>query len=837
MEQTIHMIGNAHIDPAWMWRWPDGFSEVKATFRSALDRMEEYDDFIFTCGASLYYQWVEENEPEMFEQIRRRVREGRWVLVGGWLIQPDCNLPSGESFVRHSLYGQRYFLEKFGRCARVGYNVDSFGHSAMLPQILKKSGMDSYVMMRPQAYELPLPGCRFWWEAPDGSRVRTFRIPTCYNNADHSEQEDPFLKRHRSFLELTKDEPGTLMEFYGVGNHGGGPTRRNIDTLHQLQKAGGPNIVFSSPDAFFDTLEAEQMELPVVKGELQHHASGCYSAYSSVKRDNRRAEQVLIEAESLSALCAGLLGDSRDNQAQIHSGWKKVLFNQFHDIMGGCSIRDVYRDAGDYFGYACTIGEDEANHAAQRIAWHIDTMGQPAFPLSKDQDGILWEMQDRGVPVVVFNTHAWEVTAPVQIDRNLAGVTDDKGCPVPIQLVRSPRGFMPNIWDTVFQATVPPLGYRVYWCYCSKETRAPAASVQADSGALSIENEYLRVSFDAATGTIREWLDKQSGRKLFRGAAARAVVIDESNVNTWGQWMYCWDKALCAFADARVRVMECGPVRARVRVESSCGNNTLRQDFILYAGAQALEVQGRVLWQERHRMLKLQFPLNGENIRSFYQIPYGMLERPANGEEEPCQQWMDVCGTAPDGAGIGAAILNTGCQSGCVRPDGVMGFTVLRSPIFAEARVCHMGVDGQHDSDADCMEQGEHFFTYTILQHSFDGTPAHTALLTREAAVRNRSFRVCKETYHPGPLGQRYSGLRISSEQVAVGALKRGEDGGGWILRLRETTGYSCVTEVDVPLLNRKVTLSFGPQEIKTLLLPDDPSLPVQETDLLERPM
>ena len=138
-KKTLHMIGNAHIDPVWLWRWPDGFSEVKATFQSALDCMDEYDDFIFTCGCSLYYRWVEENEPEMFRRIQRRVQEGRWVLAGGWLIQPDCNFPAGESFARQSLYGQRYFLKRFGRCARVGYNVDSFGHNAMLPQILKKA--------------------------------------------------------------------------------------------------------------------------------------------------------------------------------------------------------------------------------------------------------------------------------------------------------------------------------------------------------------------------------------------------------------------------------------------------------------------------------------------------------------------------------------------------------------------------------------------------------------------------------------------------------------------------------------------------------------------------
>lgn len=235
-------------------------------------------------------------------------------------------------------------------------------------------------------------------------------------------------------------------------------------------------------------------------------------------------------------------------------------------------------------------------------------------------------------------------------------------------------------------------------------------------------------------------------------------------------------------------------------------------------------------------MLKLRFPLHAENPRSFYQIPYGVLERAGNGEEEPYQQWMDVCGMADGGAGVGAALLNTGCQSGCVE-NGTMGFTVLRSPVFAELNASFMGEAGRHDEDADCMNQGEHFFSYTILQHSFDGTMDHAAQLTREAAVRNRPFRVCKETYHPGSLGRRYSGMEISGSQVAVGAFKRAEEGGGWVLRLHETTGQACNARVAIPLLHRTVELSFGQQEIKTLLLPDDEALPVQETDLLERPL
>ena len=169
--RTLHLVGNSHIDPVWLWQWPEGLQEVRATFRSALDRMTEYPEFIFTSDSAAYYEWIEEIDPDMFEEIRERVAEGRWEIVGGWWVEPDCNLPSGESFVRQALFSQRFFLERFGRIATVGYNVDPFGHNAMLPQLLKRAGMDSYVFMRPGPHEYRLPGPIFWWRSPDGSRV------------------------------------------------------------------------------------------------------------------------------------------------------------------------------------------------------------------------------------------------------------------------------------------------------------------------------------------------------------------------------------------------------------------------------------------------------------------------------------------------------------------------------------------------------------------------------------------------------------------------------------------------------------------------------------------
>jgi alpha-mannosidase len=291
MTRTLHLIGNAHIDAVWLWPWEEGFAEVKATFRSALDRMTEYPEFVFTCSSAAYYDWIEHNEPAMFDEIRQRVNEGRWRITGGWWVEPDCNIPSGESFVRQALIGQHYFASRFGRIARVGYNPDAFGHAGSLPQILRLARLTGYTFLRPEPHEREMATNLFWWESPDGSRVLAFRINFGYTMWGDLEEH---IRRH---MDRFVDGTDALMCFYGVGNHGGGPTRANLDTIRALDGADDVAVLRHSwPGAFFEAV-ADASDLPVVRDELQHHAVGCYAAVSGIKRWNRQAEELLGFAE------------------------------------------------------------------------------------------------------------------------------------------------------------------------------------------------------------------------------------------------------------------------------------------------------------------------------------------------------------------------------------------------------------------------------------------------------------------------------------------------------------------------------------------------------------
>ncbi len=248
--RRLHMIGNAHIDPVWLWQWQEGYQEVRATFQSAVDRLDEYPDFVFTCDSSLFFEWVEESDPALFEQIRARVAEGRFQVVGGWWVEPDCNIPCGESFVRQALYGQRYLREKLGVTASVGANLDSFGHNATIPQILAGSGCDAYVFLRPGPKEKQLESPVFWWESPDGSRVLAYRIPH-----EYCAPKDDLGGHVEAAVASLPDGEREWAVFYGVGNHGGGPTKANLDQIRALNEEGRlPRLEPSSLRAFFDGL-------------------------------------------------------------------------------------------------------------------------------------------------------------------------------------------------------------------------------------------------------------------------------------------------------------------------------------------------------------------------------------------------------------------------------------------------------------------------------------------------------------------------------------------------------------------------------------------------------
>jgi alpha-mannosidase len=811
-QRTLHMIGNAHIDPVWLWQWPEGYQEVRATFASAIDRMREYPEFVFTCDSVLYLAWVEEHDPDLFDAIAKRVAEGRWQIVGGWWIEPDCNLPGGESFVRQALYSQRWLKERFGVTVTVGCNVDPFGHNASLPQLLRKAGIDAYVFMRPGPHEMTLPGPYFWWESPDGSRVLTYRIPHeyCSSGTDLGYQID------KSLAQLPPDAPD-LMVFYGVGNHGGGPTKANLDSIRRLDATGGlPRLRCGGPREYFDTLASSGQEIPVHAGELQHHAVGCYSAHSGVKRWNRRAENLLARAEKWAAVGAAV-ADVPYPYAKFGQAWRQVLFNQFHDTLGGAAIEPAYEDSRDQFGHAVSLAGEAFNRAVQSLTRRVHIEPEPDM-----------------TPLVVVNPHPWPLRADVEFEFGGfaapgARAVDDLGEPVALQRTRS-RATV-NGWRRrlVLAADVPPLGYRTYRIQPAGEEPAGSPVAATDT---RLENDFVALELDPDTGWVRSLREKAGDVDLAGGRPARhAVVIDDAS-DTWGHRVRAYDKVAGAFEVRATRLVEHGPVRAVLRVTSGYGSSTLVEEYVLGARDRHVEIRVTLHWHEKQKLLKLRFPTAVTEPEATFEIPYGHLVRPANGSEEAAQAWVDVTGELPGGRRGGLAVLNDGKYGHDVRVGenggGDIGVTAARSPVYA----WHEPKELDPGELYSYQDQGRQEFTVRLVPHAGDWRDAG---VVRLAAELNQPAFPLLESYHDGDLPQARSFMSVTGSAVVPSVLKMAEDGDdAMIVRAYESTGRAA--EATIEVLGRTVTASFGPAEVKTFRVPRDPAAPVTEVDLVEWP-
>jgi len=803
-----HMVGNAHIDPVWLWNWPEGVSEVISTCRAAIMRLKETKDFIFSRGEAWAFQQIEEIDPVLFGEIKHYVKEGRWHIVNGWWVQPDCNIPCGESFVRQCLYGKSYFKSKFGVQIRTGYNVDSFGHAWGLPQILKKSGFDYYIFMRPGPQEKELPGPIFWWEGPDGSRVLTARVPVSYIATGDLKQHINSCAQDRS--RLVND----FICFYGVGNHGGGPTKESLKSIEQLMK--NPDfpyqLCFSTVERFFKSCLKQRKDFPIVKDGLQYHAVGCYSVVARVKKLNRQAECRLMTAEKIAAV-AMLECNLNYPQDSLRHAWKNVLFNQFHDILAGSSIKSAYEDADYSYGESLSIADRLIVKSLRKLALKMDTSGE-------------------GIPVVVFNPCSWERTAPVEYEPWFGGepvkeveLKDEKGRSVPSQEMGSVS--VCGRKRIVFLAKVPSLGYRTYWV--NREQGKPLkekSELVARVGYL--ENRFWELKFSPDTGMLEALYDKRKEINIINGSGHMLLVLEDKS-DTWSHGEVGYYKEIGKFRKISFKVIEKGPVRATLRINSSYGHSRAEIDLSLYRDIEAIDCRLNLDWHEKHKMLKIVFPLALKDIAATVETAYGAV-RAGNGtrREVPMQQWVDVTGKISGGETYGFGVLNDG-KYGVDVSGPEIRMSIVRSPVFAHDKSNSLkpGRDYQY------TDQGHHYLRYILYPHAGSWQSAKVVQKAREL---NYPLIPVTTTVHTGLWPQRGKTFAVSTSQVIIEVLKKAEKGRGFILRLFETTGRRAKGKLSY---NGKVIvpgLTWKPFEIKTLLLhKEKKQWKFEETNLLEQ--
>ncbi|TSA34747.1 MAG: alpha-mannosidase [Porphyromonadaceae bacterium] len=799
----FHMIGQAHIDPVWLWPWTEGISVVHSTFRSALDRMNETPDFCFTASSAQFYQWVAENDPNMMAEIRKRVDEGRWNIVGGWWVEPDMNIPSGESMVRQGLYGQLTFQRILGHRATVAFNPDSFGHTSTLPQIIKSQGMENYIFMRPAPKEKMLPANLFWWEGADGTRVLTYRIPLSYNDSGSVKN------RVEQVLTQFKDEPmKSFMAYYGAGDHGGGATKENIRSIEELKvEKGAPTVFFSTTERYFkEVREEKNINLPVVKDDLQHHAVGCYTAESEIKKGNRQSEAALVTAEKVAAV-GSLAWGAKYPKRELTSAWQRVLFLQFHDSLAGTSLYEHSQVAREGYGYALDIAHHATYLAVQKLEWQV-----PAEDPASQY-------------VLVFNPHAWEVRGNVEYDFNWG--TSHKSSRVEDELGNS----LLHQWTAgsteagsrkklIVNAMIPPMGYRQIRLMDGDTLKIQDVAFAQEN---KLENEYLRIHF-STNGSLGIF-DKVSGKELFSGgeSGCRAVIIDDPS-DTWSHDIKTFSNEIGAFENAAIKVLENGPLRATMRITSTYGASILTVDWTLYTGSRNLEAKVTLDWHEHLKMLKFSFPVDVESPTATYETPYGYIERATNGDEDPGQRWIDLSGKF-NGSTHGLTVINDAKYGYNVKGND-MRISIARSAVYAHHNPKVLDMKAEHL----WMDQGIQTFRMLLVPHSDTWKKSNIVRIAEEFMV---PLVAIYQGIHGGMMPKSGSFLAVDAQNVVVSAIKQSENGEDIIIRCVETSGLAAAATIDLRFADRKWTGSFRPCEIKTLRIKQNTGT-IKEVNLLE---
>ncbi|MBQ3866147.1 MAG: hypothetical protein II776_04540, partial [Clostridia bacterium] len=577
---------------------------------------------------------------------------------------------------------------------------------------------------------------------------------------------------------------------YGVGNHGGGPTKKNIESIRALiADHKETKLVFSDTMDLFDAVRAKGYDLPVVRDELQHHASGCYAAVSAVKDGIRRAECALGAAENFAMMTCALGVRPQPDPAAFRKAWKNVLFHHFHDSFGGCSLKEVYDDAALFLGESRAFAAREENRALQTLSWQIDTMdGGP------------------GSPVILFNPHPFPVEETVVLNKRRERIFAPDGREVPAQLTHSPRDRCSRLsQDTVFIARVPAFGYAAY--RAARDTDpVPAWETDLSAGQDFLENAFLRVEFETHTGQITRFFDKTTGKERVAGRFARPVVIDEADHDTWSHAKNFFDREVGEFIDGRLTLLESGPVRARMKVVSRFGRSTLTQIFTMASQSRRLDVEAKIDWHEHRKMLKLRFETGLRDAGAWYEIPFAAYRRPQNGEEQPGQSWIAL----NDGQ-TGLAVLNDNKYSSSAK-EGDLDLTVVRSPYYLDH-----GRGEVHSDDFELTDQGESRFRYALLPWD----EPRWGALTRLARAFNTPLTQILENNHPGRLPRVHEGLTLAPDSVILSAIKRAEDGLGTVVRVYETEGKKTVFTLSGQALPLPLTDEIGAFSVETYYLPD----------------
>jgi alpha-mannosidase len=803
------------MDMNWLWTYSETMKMCNDNLRQAVAFMNEYPDYTMLQSQASVFRFVEKVDPPLFEQVKKYIKEGRLELTGGMWTEGDVNLSSGEAIARSFLLGQRYFQQHFGQTARIGWLPDNFGHISQMPQILQQAGCDYFYFHRCKPYK-----GTFWWEGTDGSKVLSYANDT-YNGNITQELKNEFQK-------ITPDKH-RLLHITGIGDHGGGPTRANIEMVHQLDKTPGyPAVKFTTAGSFFDKVSKEMSGRPTHKGEMQYIFEGCYTTVAEIKEGNRNSENSLYRSEFFNTL-RWLQGDTYPAN-ELRDLWTTVTFNQFQDILPGSAIYEANREAVARYMEVQRISKELGDNAFRKMADEINFktgMGQPV---------VAYNLQPVGKKALI-EAEVWSHEAPASIKPSGWGsyyaskviTTVDKGQgDVATVLVRDGAGKTypaQIIWAKVTPPGVtskiqfvvdafPAGGYKTFYVDTDKTGDYNEPIPFRDN---TFETDYFKIKVDMSTGGIVSLVDKRSQTEFVKagGQLNKLHITMEDKKGRMKSWVI--NKTINSFyvTDIRsVKIVENGPVRACIETEKVWGKSKFIERTYIYRSYPRIDYDMEVHWLETGTpaddspMLRAVFPLAIQDARFFSQVPFDIIERPADGklggqpvpeallhrndygitaedndgQEVPAQKWVDV-----NNGQTGIALLNK-TKYGHSYHRGNLTISLMRSagepdiyPNLGKFNISYALYPHTGDWKSAVWLEGETF-----------NNPVMAAEPPSLALVKNHATRPEETSF-----------FTVAPANVSLSGMKQSEAGDELVVRLIEIEGKETTATVTLPVTTR----------------------------------
>lgn len=811
---NLHLVCNAHIDVVWMWEIEEGVAETLSTFRTAADFCDDYEGFVFCHNEAILYQWVEEYDPVLFKRIQRLVKEKKWNIMGGWYLQPDANMPCGESFVRQILEGRYYFMEKFGVEPTTAMNFDAFGHSRGLVQILKKSGYDSYVFCRPEPDMLDLPAEDFNWVGKDGSKIACHRAYNSYES--HRGEVDVKIK---GWMEKYPDQKVGIV-LWGIGDHGGGPSRVDYEKIKELNlNTEKYNMIHSTLEGYFDELLADGNDLPDYDGLLNPRYTGCYTTQSNTKMLHRRLENELFKTEKMAAH-ASMAGVMDYPAEKIREITKDLMLVEFHDILPGSATQPVERYAQNVAGHGLKELKDIRIHAF--------------LSLCSDKK----KAAEGTIPVFVYNPHPFAITRTAEVEFQLpdqnknqalyavAEVFDGERS-VPVQREHEISNFNVD-WRVRLAFTAElPAGAMKRYDVKMKLVPNPAAPVQPGES-YTFSNGTMSATVNFKTGLVDSY--KVDGKEFFNeGALCPLAIADDEN--SWahkereyrkviGQFAVMSPERAAKFCAIKatdvlppVRIIEQGDVRTVIEALFEFGNSQIVRRYYFEKASESFRITEKVYWNEKMTMLKLSVPttIDGEYIG---QTAYSSEDLLTNGEEMVSQKWN----LAAD-RHYALSVINNGTY-GSDYLDGEIRPTLLRAPGYTAGKSdfsVRKPYIMEQDRFSPMIDQGEHDFEFI-----FCGSRREERLekIEREALVAAEA----PEAMSFFPIGcedDKADTIKpfatLSDDVITLSVFKKAERGDEFIIRLFNPTDDKRTTTLTLPTIGFSDEYTLSEYELKTV--------------------